>query len=156
MELCAFALKTTGAPASSIVLEVTESAAMREPEATVRRLEELRGMGLRIALDDFGKGYSSLTYLKELPVDLVKIDASFTAGLGLHPRDEHLVEVLVQLTTKWGIEVLAEGIELARHLHWLRTTGCSLGQGWHIAHPMPFPEFSRMALSTLATNDASL
>jgi diguanylate cyclase (GGDEF)-like protein len=150
MEMCAHALKVTGAPVSSVVIEVTESAAMREPEATVKRLEELRGMGLRIALDDFGKGYSSLSYLKELPIDLVKIDGSFIAGVGVHPRDEHLVEVLVALTAKWGIEVLAEGIEVARQHNWLQGTGCNLGQGWHFAHPMPLADFGRAVLSSPA------
>lgn len=146
-ELCAYALRKTGAPISAVVLEVTESAAMREPEATVQRLRELRTMGFRIALDDFGKGYSSLTYLKELPIDLVKIDGSFIAGVGVHARDEHLVEVLVQLTGKWGIEVLAEGIEMPRQHDWLQGRGCSLGQGWHFAQPMPFAEFGRAVLA---------
>jgi diguanylate cyclase (GGDEF)-like protein len=117
-------------------VEVTESVAMRDVDRTLRALQSLRDMGLPIALDDFGTGYSSLSYLKRLPIDVIKIDRSFVAGLPDDPRDVAIVETLLSIAQQLQFQTLAEGVETAAQLAWLTERGCTMAQGFHIARPM--------------------
>jgi diguanylate cyclase (GGDEF)-like protein len=130
------ALGASSLDPSALVLEVTETALVRDVDATVDRLGRLKMLGVRIAIDDFGTGYSSLTYLKRFPVDILKIDQSFIAGIGESSEALAMVHALVQLGRALGLETLAEGIEDAHQLERLRAEGCESGQGFFLAKPM--------------------
>ncbi|HLI01000.1 MAG TPA: EAL domain-containing protein [Acidimicrobiales bacterium] len=120
-------LERTGLPADHLMIEVTESLAMRPGfEDTLHRL---RGRGIRLAIDDLGTGYSNLSHLKRLPVSALKIDQSFVAGLGTDERDRAIVATLLGLGRSLGMDVIAEGIETVAQLRTLRQLGCPLGQG---------------------------
>lgn len=131
------ALAETGVRGERLCLEITEGAAMRDPERTVKILLRLKALGVWLALDDFGMGHSSLSYLKRFPVDLVKIDQSFVRGIGEDERDEQLIALVVSLARSLGFEVLAEGVESEAQLLWLRQAGCRFAQGNWIALPAP-------------------
>ncbi|GAC1573189.1 MAG: hypothetical protein NVS3B7_04300 [Candidatus Elarobacter sp.] len=122
-------------------IEVTESAAMRDIEATATTLAELRILGLHIAIDDFGTGYSSLAYLSRLPVDTMKLDRVFIAQLLQDQHGTALVQTFISLAAEFGYESIAEGVETEAQLDWLRAHGCTMAQGFFIARPMRFDEF---------------
>jgi diguanylate cyclase (GGDEF)-like protein len=130
------ALAFSGFDPRSLILEVTESVLMRHPEATARRLEGLKSLGVRVAIDDFGTGYSSLAYLQRFPVDALKIDRTFVAGISHSREAKALIRTLVQLGKTLGLGTVAEGIEDAEQLDYLRTEGCERGQGFLFAHPL--------------------
>ena len=123
-----------------IVLEVTESAAMRDVENTARVLRRLREVGVRIALDDFGIGHSSLAHLKHFPVDILKLDRSFVKDIGVDAKIEHLIEVMINLAHRMEACIVAEGVENKAQLEWLRAAGCDYVQGYLIGHPEPAEE----------------
>ena len=100
-------------------------------------LRRLKGLGVRISMDDFGSGYSSLSYLERLPVDLLKIDRSFTASLGDDREIPVLLRSIIKLGQTLGLQVLAEGIERGDQVIRLRELGCRLGQGYHFSPPLP-------------------
>jgi diguanylate cyclase (GGDEF)-like protein len=130
------ALEQSGLAPEALTLEITETAIMRNVEATARRLSAIKDLGVRIAIDDFGTGYSSLAHLQRFPVDALKIDRSFTARLTHNPEGETLIHTLVQLGKALGIETLAEGIEQPRELSVLREENCDSGQGFLFARPL--------------------
>jgi diguanylate cyclase (GGDEF)-like protein/PAS domain S-box-containing protein len=137
------ALARSGLAPERLVLEITESVLAGNLEATRSTLEELRALGVRIAIDDFGSGYSSLRYLKTLPVDILKIDQAFVSGLGRTPRDGALAEAIVTLGHSLGLSTVAEGIESEAQRDHLHRAGCDLGQGFLFAAPMPMVELIR-------------
>jgi diguanylate cyclase (GGDEF)-like protein/PAS domain S-box-containing protein len=120
-----------------LVVEITESTAMRDPGLTARVLQALRDIGVLIAVDDFGVGHSSLSYLKLFPVDLLKLDASFVRDIGDSGRDEHLVEMMISLAHRIGAKVVAEGVEEEHQMEWLRAAGCDFIQGYLVGRPAP-------------------
>jgi diguanylate cyclase (GGDEF)-like protein/PAS domain S-box-containing protein len=124
------ALDDSGLLPTALILEVTESALMDDAEAALRVVNDLKSLGVRIAIDDFGTGYSSLLYLKRFPVDLLKIDRSFVAGLGASREDTAIVRSVIDLAAAFGISSVAEGIETDEQLHDLRGLGCDFGQGF--------------------------
>jgi diguanylate cyclase (GGDEF)-like protein/PAS domain S-box-containing protein len=132
----ASALKSSGLPASALTLEVTERALVGNAGEAVQRLAELRHLGARLAIDDFGTGYASLAYLRHLPVDIIKIDPSFVAGLGTDDTLTLLTRTIVRLGHDLGMAVVAEGIERPQQLDMLREMGCARGQGYLVAPPM--------------------
>lgn len=134
------ALSESGLAPGSLILEMTETTLLEDAQTTVTVLEQLRALGARLAIDDFGKGYSSLSYLKRLPMDLLKIDRSFVASFGKDPRDTTIAESIVSLAHALGLQVIGEGVENAEQLERLRSMGCDLAQGYHIARPMPAEE----------------
>jgi EAL domain-containing protein (putative c-di-GMP-specific phosphodiesterase class I) len=140
VQTVADALKSSGIPPERLTLEITESGLMADLDQSTAILHRLRALGARLAIDDFGTGYSSLSYLERLPVEVLKIDRSFTAAIG-HGRD---VPVLVRSIVKLGqtlhMEVLAEGIETAEQLTRLRAIDCRLGQGFHFSPALPAGE----------------
>jgi len=129
-------LDETGLEPSSLFLEVTESTAMRDAQATAAALEELQGLGVRMILDDFGTGYSSLSYLERFPVEYVKIDHSFVGGLGEYPGAKMLVSAIISLAHALGLKVIAEGVETEEQGERLRTMGCDLAQGHLFSEPL--------------------
>jgi len=132
-----------------MVLEVTESAAMADPDRTQQTMETLRRRGVRFAIDDFGTGYSSLSRLKHLPVEVLKIDRSFVHDL---PRDKDacsMVNAVIQLALSLGMTPLAEGIENPEQWKFLVENGCALGQGFHFARPVPAEEIERLGVQAL-------
>jgi diguanylate cyclase (GGDEF)-like protein len=130
------ALARSGLSPEALTLEITETAIMRNVEATARRLAAIKELGVRIAIDDFGTGYSSLAHLQRFPVDALKIDRSFIARLTENPEGETLIRTLVQLGKALAIETLAEGIEKQRELSLLREEQCDSGQGFLFARPL--------------------
>jgi diguanylate cyclase (GGDEF)-like protein len=129
-------LAVSGLAASSLVLEVTETALVTDPAAVAERLAELRLLGVRLALDDFGTGYSSLSYLRQFDVDVLKIDRSFVSLLDGSPDDAAIVHGLVQLGRTLRLEVVAEGVETEAQRDRLRAERCDLAQGWLFARPL--------------------
>jgi diguanylate cyclase (GGDEF)-like protein/PAS domain S-box-containing protein len=136
-ELVADVLAETGIPADSLWLEITETALLADVKASTVALRNLRSLGLHLAVDDFGTGYSSLTYLKRFPVEAIKIDRGFVAGLGLDAEDTTIVEAVVNLGHSFGIDVIAEGLETPLQLSRLRELGCDRGQGYLFGRPRP-------------------
>ena len=133
-------LLETGMDADSLWLEITETALMADVRRVERSLIVLRGMGVHLSVDDFGTGYSSLTYLKRFPVEALKIDRSFIAGLGVHTDDTEIVSALVSLGQRLGLDVVAEGVEDQHQLDTLRVLGCPLVQGYLLGRPVPAAE----------------
>jgi diguanylate cyclase (GGDEF)-like protein/PAS domain S-box-containing protein len=126
------ALSLTGLPASSLVLEITESLMLTDTDFAMQQLHDLKGLGIRLAMDDFGTGYSSLSYLSRFPVDILKMDRSFVGA----EDNEALTSAIIALGTSLSLEVVAEGIELAEQANSLEELGCELGQGYLFARPM--------------------
>jgi diguanylate cyclase (GGDEF)-like protein len=135
-------LVQTGAAASHVVLEVTESGAMKDLPATLRMMEQLRVLGIRFSIDDFGTGYSSLAHLKRLPVDEVKIDRSFIQELEAHCEDDVIVRSTINLGHALNLKVVAEGVEVASSWEALGRLGCDLIQGYFVSKPLPTQEFT--------------
>ncbi len=142
------ALREAELPPSRLTLEITESVVMKQPTAAAAKLREIKALGVRIAVDDFGTGYSSLAYLKDFPVDSLKIDGSFTQGLGAQGPDAAIVRSIVVLGHALHLSVTAEGIETPDQLGQLRTIGCDRGQGYLFARPAEAD-----ALAPLLTGD---
>lgn len=126
-----------GFPAAHFELEVLETAAIADMEQAVAVLQRCRELGVHFALDDFGTGYSSLTYLRKLPVDILKIDQSFVRDMLTDPDDLGIVEGVIRLASAFNRQVIAEGVETLEHGIALRRLGCRFAQGYGIAKPMP-------------------
>jgi diguanylate cyclase (GGDEF)-like protein/PAS domain S-box-containing protein len=143
-------LERAGADPSRIVVEITETAAMTDPERTQRVLWELHGRGVRLAIDDFGTGYSSLSRLKHLPVDILKIDRSFVRDVPHEHEAASMVRAMVQLAESVGMVPLAEGIETEDQWRFLVEQGCTLGQGFYFSRPVPAEEIAPRVKAGLA------
>jgi EAL domain-containing protein (putative c-di-GMP-specific phosphodiesterase class I) len=130
-------LETHGLDAAKVLIEVTESAAMTDPDRTQRVMAELHDRGLRLAIDDFGTGYSSLSRLKQMPVTTLKIDRSFVSDLPHDGDAASIVRTIIQLAHNLGIDPLAEGIETLAQRRFLVEHDCRLGQGFHFSKPVP-------------------
>ncbi|HQV73355.1 putative bifunctional diguanylate cyclase/phosphodiesterase [Dokdonella sp.] len=130
-------LKRTGLPAASLEIEIIESIAMEHPEHAALSIEHLRELGVRVMLDDFGTGFSSLKHLRQLPFDGLKIDHSFVVDVLIDPRDAAIVRAMLALAHSLGLEVVAEGIETAAQLAWFQSAGCDRLQGFHFHRSMP-------------------
>jgi diguanylate cyclase (GGDEF)-like protein len=146
-------LARTGLDASALTIEITETALMRNPTEAASRLQSLKRLGVRIAIDDFGTGYSSLAYLREFPVDTLKIDRSFISGLNSTEDAGAFVNTLVQLGRTLQIETLGEGIEDEEQLQRLLDANCEFGQGYLLARPLPAEQIE--ALLTEQLDDVS-
>jgi diguanylate cyclase (GGDEF)-like protein/PAS domain S-box-containing protein len=139
-EQVAKVLHDTGLDPAFLELEVTESAVMEDPEVALEQMHRLRELGLRLAIDDFGTGYSSLLRLKRLPVQKLKIDQGFVAGLPWDEDDAAIVRVVIALAQSMGMQVHAEGIEQVEQARFLLEQRCDLGQGYWFGRPMPANE----------------
>jgi EAL domain-containing protein (putative c-di-GMP-specific phosphodiesterase class I) len=120
----------------NLKLEITESAIMENPEAAKTLLEQLKAMGVQLLIDDFGTGYSSLSYLHRFPIDTVKIDQSFISHMSTDSESAEIVRAIVSLAHNLGMNVIAEGVELAEQLRQLRSLGAEYGQGFFFAKPL--------------------
>ncbi|WP_415758393.1 phosphodiesterase DibA [Pseudomonas sp. LT1P18] len=130
-------LHETGLDPACLELEVTESAVMDDPEVALEQMHRLRELGVRLAIDDFGTGYSSLLRLKRMPVQKLKIDQGFVAGLPWDEDDAAIVRVIIALAQSMGMQVHAEGIEQVEQAGFLLEHGCDLGQGYWFGRPVP-------------------
>jgi diguanylate cyclase (GGDEF)-like protein len=133
-------LEATGLPPECLTLEITETALMQNPEFTRPILQRLKSLGLKLAMDDFGAGHSSLHYLKQFPIDELKIDRSFVSGLGLNRVDSALVRTVINLATALNMGVTAEGVESPEQVAELIGIGCDRAQGYYYALPVPSEE----------------
>lgn len=130
-------LHDTGLDPAYLELEVTESAVMEDPEVALEQMHRLRELGVRLAIDDFGTGYSSLLRLKRLPVQKLKIDQGFVAGLPGDEDDAAIARIIIALAQSMGMQVHAEGVEQAEQASFLLEHDCDLGQGYWFGRPMP-------------------
>jgi len=130
------ALAISGLEPSALTIEVTETALMRNVPETARRLRELKALGVQVAIDDFGTGYSSLAYLRQFPVDCLKIDRMFTNAITTSPESKALIGTLVQLGKDLGLSTLAEGVETSEEMDLLRGADVSQAQGFLMARPI--------------------
>jgi diguanylate cyclase (GGDEF)-like protein len=121
---------------SLLEFEITESAMLADPNRTKQILDQLSVMGIRIAIDDFGTGYSSLSYLKRLPIDALKIDRSFTQGIPGDPNDMAISTTIVAMARSLNLDVVAEGVETAEQVEFLRANGCRRAQGYFFSRPL--------------------
>ncbi|MDJ0393420.1 bifunctional diguanylate cyclase/phosphodiesterase [Rhodococcus sp. G-MC3] len=139
-ENVALALQRHDVPATAIEFEVTETTAMTDPRRSVDSLVELRDLGVSVAIDDYGTGYSSLAYLRSLPVQTLKIDKSFVTAMNSQPTNASIVRSTIDLARNLGMCSVAEGVEDEETLVELRALGCDGAQGFHIGRPVPFEE----------------
>ncbi len=137
VDVVASAINIWNIEASSLILEVTEGAMMKNPALSMDILQKLHAIGVSISIDDFGTGYSSLSYLKNLPAREIKIDRSFVMNMLADPRDKSIVKAAIDLAHNLDLDVVAEGIEAQGMQDLLTDMGCDYGQGYHIARPMP-------------------
>jgi diguanylate cyclase (GGDEF)-like protein len=149
-------LEKSGLEAEDLKIEITETALMADPTKSKEVLFALREMGVRLSIDDFGIGYSSLSYLRELPVDEVKIDRSFVAGLGVEPDSNPIVRSTIDLGHSLGLMVVAEGVETQAAWNALVTLDCDVVQGYFLTRPLPARQFLRwLSASPYATGAAT-
>jgi EAL domain-containing protein (putative c-di-GMP-specific phosphodiesterase class I) len=139
-------LTVSGLDPAQLVLEITESAMLEEASVVSSNLAALKRLGVKLAIDDFGTGYSCLSYLKRFPLDVVKIDLSFTSGLGQRDVDRDIVTAVVQLAKAIGADAVAEGVETPAQLDELHTVGCPFAQGFYLGRPKPRAEAELMLL----------
>ncbi|MEV4279060.1 putative bifunctional diguanylate cyclase/phosphodiesterase [Actinoplanes xinjiangensis] len=133
-------LARTGLPPEGLWLEITESGFMEDPDACLHTLHELRNLGITLCIDDFGTGFSSLSYLQRLPVTIVKIDRAFITGVGDGGPNEPIVRAVLAMSHALGHRVVAEGVETATQRDWLRANDCDFAQGWLYGRPLPAAE----------------
>ncbi|MBI4715937.1 MAG: EAL domain-containing protein, partial [Nitrospirae bacterium] len=144
VEVVTRVLSETGFPPSWLELEITESTVMRNLDEALATLQELKGMGVRIAMDDFGTGYSSLNYLRRLPLDALKIDREFIENITRSRRDAAVVKVMIDLAHSLDLKVIAEGVETEPQAAFLLDQGCDEVQGFLFGRPSPAEEISRV------------
>lgn len=137
-------LSQTGLAPGLLLLEITESLMVEDVESVRETLIRLRKIGVSVAVDDFGTGYSSLGSLRQLPVQIVKIDRTFVSGVGANPQDAVMLSSMIDLAHRLGLVVIAEGVEQESERNWLQEVGCDLAQGYLFSVPVPFEEAFRM------------
>jgi EAL domain-containing protein (putative c-di-GMP-specific phosphodiesterase class I) len=138
------ALQLTGLQPHCLEVEITESAAMQDADYTITAIRALQEMGVEVAMDDFGTGFSSLSHLKRLPFDTIKIDQTFVRDIATDPGSAAIVATIIDLTHNLGRKVIAEGVENEQQLLFLRMHGCHRIQGYLISKPMPAQELTRL------------
>ena len=137
-------LRETDVDPQYLELELTERVAADDPLSAIAVMKELHQLGVRIAIDDFGTGYSSLNYLKRFRVHKLKIDQSFVRGLADDPEDQAIVKTIITLANSLGVETIAEGVEEAEQIDFLRAHGCKQAQGFYFSQPVPAEQFAAL------------
>jgi diguanylate cyclase (GGDEF)-like protein len=148
-------LSSSGVPAPLLELEITESAVIRHPETILKRLQQIRDLGVTLSIDDFGTGYTSLSYLKQLPVQQLKIDKTFVMNLTSDSADQRIVRSAIQLAHGFGMTVVAEGVESQGVADQLLEYGCDFAQGFHLGRPQAATEVETTWLRNRATEERS-
>jgi EAL domain-containing protein (putative c-di-GMP-specific phosphodiesterase class I)/GGDEF domain-containing protein len=148
------ALREEGCPGSCLCVEVTESSALIDVAQAAETLQRLRDAGVKVALDDFGSGYASVGYLKQLPLDYVKLDRSLVQELGRRKDDERIAELVVSIAHQQGLIVIAEGVEDESQLEALRRVGCDQYQGYLMAKPQPLEQMENWLKVQLGSKNA--
>lgn len=148
-------IREGGIDPSRVVVEITESSAMNDPDRAQTILEDLHAGGLRIAIDDFGTGYSSLARIRDMPVDVLKIDRSFVSGVDVDPQNQSIVAAFLELARGLGVTTLAEGIETEGELAFLLERGCVMGQGFYFSRPVPPEEIIALSYGGLPAAHAA-
>ncbi len=138
------ALASSGMPASSLELEITESAMMRSPDQAIIMLNKISALGIRVSIDDFGTGYSSLSHLKKFPIDELKVDQSFVRDLTIDNDDAAIVSAVIGMAKSLGLSVIAEGVETLEQLRFLEGLDCDQIQGYLFSKPLPADEFRKL------------
>lgn len=138
------AIRTSGISPSLIELEITERVTLLNVEMAIEALEQLKDLGVSLAVDDFGTGYSSLSYLQQLPLDVLKIDQAFVHRLGRGESSSNIVRAIVGLGRNLGLKLIAEGVETKEQFDLLREIGCEFGQGYLFSHPVSTDEFTKI------------
>jgi EAL domain-containing protein (putative c-di-GMP-specific phosphodiesterase class I) len=128
-------------PPQYIELELTESVAMDAPLAAIAVMDDLNARGIRMSIDDFGTGYSSLSYLRKFKVSRLKIDQSFVRDISDDPESRAIVTAIITLASSMGFQTIAEGVETAGQLAFLRLQGCNEVQGYYFSRPLPAAQF---------------
>jgi EAL domain-containing protein (putative c-di-GMP-specific phosphodiesterase class I) len=144
VEVVRAALAESGVPPSRLMLEITEGVLIDNPDEMVKRIEDLHALGVRVALDDFGSGYSNLGYLQRFPLDKLKIDRSFVTALGSSTNGGVIIQAVVALGRALGLSVLVEGVETEQQRVLLRLAGCDEMQGYLFARPAPAKAIDRL------------
>jgi EAL domain-containing protein (putative c-di-GMP-specific phosphodiesterase class I) len=124
-------------------IELTESVMIVDINDTIAKMKALKALGISIAVDDFGTGYSSLMYLKQLPIDKLKIDQGFVRDILTDASDAVIVETIISMARHLNLHVIAEGVETAEQLAFLKLQGCSVFQGYYFSHPLPAAEYAK-------------
>jgi EAL domain-containing protein (putative c-di-GMP-specific phosphodiesterase class I) len=148
-------LQETGAEPSSLEFELTETALMQDPQSTIGVLKELKDMGIPLTLDDFGTGFSSLSYLRRFPIDALKIDKSFVHGLCTNADDAKIVSAVINLGRSFHLKVVAEGVETRAQFLALQGQNCGEGQGYYFRRPIAACDFTKLMGSDLSTTDVA-
>jgi diguanylate cyclase (GGDEF)-like protein len=150
----AAALERTGADPSMLEIELTETHLLGDLDLAVETLTALRERGVRISIDDFGTGYSAMNHLRHLPIDSIKIDRSFIVAARVSDADAAVVDAVLAIGRSHGLEVVAEGIETAEDLEFVRGRGCDRGQGYYISYPLPIESAEALMFSMLTLQHA--
>jgi EAL domain-containing protein (putative c-di-GMP-specific phosphodiesterase class I) len=133
-------LKETGLVPSALEIEITESVLMKDGEMAIATLRELKAIGVQLAIDDFGTGYSSLAYLKQFPIDRLKIDRTFVSALSTDLHDQAITTAVISLAKNMSLQVTAEGVETVEQLSFLQSHDCNDAQGYYLSHPLSVEE----------------
>lgn len=144
MSPIAHALETSGLPAESLVIEVTESLTLDPVDQVVQKLSQLKKLGVGLAIDDFGTGYSSLSYLARFPIDRLKIDKSFIQDISCNPQKTDIVEAIIRMGQSMKMEVIAEGIEKEEELDRVKALGCNAAQGYYFSKPLSVEAYDKV------------
>jgi EAL domain-containing protein (putative c-di-GMP-specific phosphodiesterase class I) len=143
------ALDTAGLEPQTLILELTESVLLSDHDAALRTLQELRSLGIGLALDDFGTGYSSLAQLRHFPVDILKMDRSFVAGIGNGIADGAILRAIIGLASSLSLMTIGEGVERAEQLAALNAMGCQAGQGFYLSKPLDHDAMDELLASCI-------
>jgi EAL domain-containing protein (putative c-di-GMP-specific phosphodiesterase class I) len=145
-ELISKVLQETGTEPDNLEIELTESIIMQNAEFTIQVLSQLQSIGVKVAIDDFGTGYSSLSYLKHFPVNILKIDRCFIQDITTDRHDATISLAIIDLAHSLSLQVIAEGVETAEQIHFLKENGCDQIQGYFFSPPLPAPEFEKLLI----------
>ncbi len=155
VKIVASALLRHDLPPEALTIEITETAMMRNPQLAQTVMQALAELGVRLAVDDYGTGYSSLEYLLKLPITEIKLDQAFCAHIVTELRATAIVRSTIDLTHALGLRMVAEGVEDEGTLFILSELGCDLVQGWHLGRPMPAGSFEMLMALEPRTSDRS-
>lgn len=145
-------LEETGAKATQLKIELTESLVLKDIADTIEKMEALKLLGISFSIDDFGTGYSSLSYLKKLPINQLKIDQSFVREIDTNHSDAIIAQTIIGMANNFGFNVIAEGVETREQLDCLERQGCSTFQGYLFSKPVPLVEFEKLISKTMKTD----